>query len=67
MNSEMVRLNITLPVSLSKELNRFSGPRKRSRFIADAIELKIRQLKKKELEKSLEEVFTGLVVFHELL
>ena len=55
MSNEMVRLNITLPSSLSKELSQFAGPRKRSQFIAEAIKLKISQLKKKNLEKSLEE------------
>jgi metal-responsive CopG/Arc/MetJ family transcriptional regulator len=40
MSTEMVRLNITLPLSITKELNQFSGPRKRSQFIAEAIKLR---------------------------
>jgi metal-responsive CopG/Arc/MetJ family transcriptional regulator len=55
MRTEMVRLNITLPSSISKELNQFSAPRKRSQFIAEAIELRIRQLKEIQMEAALVE------------
>jgi len=55
MNTGMVRLNITLPLSISKELNQFSGPRKRSKFIAEAITYRINQLKKKKMEGLLAE------------
>ncbi len=46
MSTEMVRLNITLPSSIAEELNQCSVPRKRSQFIAEAITMRIRQLKK---------------------
>lgn len=50
MSTEMVRLNITLPSSITKELNKFSAPRKRSQFIAEAIKLRIKLLKDKKME-----------------
>lgn len=55
MSTEMVRLNISLPASITKELNKFTQPRKRSQFIGKAIQLLIRQLKEKEKEELLEE------------
>jgi len=55
MSTEMVRLNITLPLPISEELNRYSEPRKRSQFIAEAIKLRIVQLKKQKMEKLLTE------------
>jgi len=55
MSTEMVRLNITLPSSITEELNQFAAPRKRSQFIAEAIKQRIRQLKEKKIEASLEE------------
>ncbi|MDA3788001.1 MAG: hypothetical protein PF503_05865 [Desulfobacula sp.] len=55
MSTEMVRLNITLPLSITEELNKFSGPRKRSQFIAEAIKLRIKHLKEKKIEALLVE------------
>jgi len=55
MSTEMVRLNITLPLSITKELNQYSEPRKRSQFISEAIKLRVAQLKKQEMEKLLTE------------
>ena len=55
MSSEMVRLNISLPSSVTKELYQFSLPRKRSQFIAEAIKMRIRQLKEKKKEELLKE------------
>jgi len=55
MGTEMVRLNITLPLSITKELNQYSEPRKRSQFISEAIKLRVAQLKKQEMEKLLTE------------
>lgn len=52
---ETVRMNITLPSSLAKELKQITAPRKRSRFVSDAIALKIKQLKEQQLEKLLVE------------
>ena len=55
MNTDPVRLNITLPKKLVQSLDKLAGPRKRSRFIAKALENQIKQYKKTELEKLLAE------------
>ena len=52
---EMVRMNITLPLPLAKELKQLTGPRKRSRFVSDAIAWKIKQIKEQQLEQLLVE------------
>ena len=53
MNTDPVRLNITLPKKLVQSLDKLAGPRKRSRFIAKALENQIKQHEKTELEKLL--------------
>lgn len=53
METETVRLNITLPKGLVQAMNRVTEPRKRSRFIAEAVRQKIEQNDKEELEKLL--------------
>ena len=55
MNTKNVRLNITLPKDLVHLIDQMSGPRKRSLFIAEAVQLKVRQAKKEALEKKLTE------------
>ena len=55
MNTDPVRLNITLPKELVRSLDKLAGPRKRSRFIAEALENQIKQYEKKKLEKLLAE------------
>jgi len=55
MNTEKVRLNITLPLSIAKELYQYSEPRKRSLFVAEAIKLRILQLKQEKMKKLLTE------------
>ena len=55
MNTDSVRLNITLPRELAEELDEFSGTRKRSRFIAEALRQRIKQMEREELEKNMEE------------
>ncbi len=50
---ETVRMNITLPSSLAKELKQITAQRKRSKFISDAIAQKIKQIKEQQLEKLL--------------
>ena len=37
MNTDTVRLNITIPKELARTLDKFAGSRKRSRFIAEAV------------------------------
>ncbi len=53
MNTDPVRLNITLPKKLVQSLDKLAGTRKRSRFIAEAIENQIKQQEMTELEKLL--------------
>ena len=49
-----VRLNITLPEDLVRKLNDFVAPRRRSRFIAEAIERRIKSLEEVALRKQME-------------
>jgi metal-responsive CopG/Arc/MetJ family transcriptional regulator len=55
MNTDTVRLNITIPKELARTLDKFAGTRKRSRFIAEAVKKQIDQKRKEQLEKALEE------------
>ncbi len=55
MDTETVRLNITLPKGLVDAMNRITEPRKRSRFIAEAVRQKIELKDKEEMEKILEQ------------
>lgn len=55
MNTETVRLNITIPKDIAQALNKLTGPRKRSQFIAEAVKQRIEQKEKEELKKILEE------------
>jgi len=67
MNTENVRLNITLPKDLVHIIDQMSGPRKRSLFIAEAVQLKVRQAKKEALEKKLAEGYrAGYNQSHEM-
>jgi metal-responsive CopG/Arc/MetJ family transcriptional regulator len=53
MNTDIVRLNVTLPKELVEAMNRMTEPRKRSSFIAEAVRQKIEQKEKEEMEKLL--------------
>lgn len=55
MDTNTVRLNITIPKELARSLNEFAGPRKRSRFIVEAVKKQIDQKRKEEIDKALEE------------
>lgn len=55
MNTETVRLNVTLPKDLFKALNAHAGPRKKSQYIAQAIRKQIELDQKEALGKALEE------------
>jgi hypothetical protein len=50
-----VRLNITLPEEVVREIEKRSGPRKRNHFIPRAVERHIETLRKEEVEALLEE------------
>ena len=53
MATESVRLNITLPADLAKKLKHITASRKQSKFVAEAVEQKIKELKQKQMEKVL--------------
>ena len=59
-NTETVRLNVTLPKGLVEAMNRLTEPRKRSRFIAEAVRQKIEQKNKDEMEKLLIEGYQAV-------
>ncbi len=44
-----VRINISLPDALLEELSREVGPRKRSRFIAEAVERSLKEQRDRRL------------------
>jgi len=44
-----VRINISLPEETFKELSRDIKPRRRSRFITEAVKSSLKELKKKQL------------------
>ena len=50
-----VRLNITIPEDLSRQLDEFVGPRKKSRFIAETLRDRIEKMKEERLQQELEE------------
>ena len=55
MNTDNVRLNVTLPKDLVHLIDQMTGPRKRSLFITEAIQLKVKNIRKEALEKQLTE------------
>jgi hypothetical protein len=52
---ETVRLNITLPMPLAKELKQITAPRKLSVFVSNAIAREIKYLKEQKLKELLVE------------
>lgn len=63
MNGHAVRINISLPFELVKDLKRYSKSRKLSKFLADAAEEKIA---KDRREKALEELLEAPATFTEI-
>jgi len=55
MRSDTVRLNITLSKDLVTSLDQITGPRKRSRFIEEALEIRVKQKQKEKMDKLLKE------------
>jgi len=50
-----VKLNITIPEELARQLDKLAGSRKKSRFIAEALRKRIGEIQEQELNKILEE------------
>jgi metal-responsive CopG/Arc/MetJ family transcriptional regulator len=55
MNTDVVRMNITLPRKLVVALDNLTGHRKRSLFISEAVQQKIQQIEKDKLDTLLAE------------
>lgn len=50
-----VRLNITIPKEIAKQLERLVGPKGKSAFITECIRQRIEQIKKEKLQELLKE------------
>ena len=50
-----VRLNITLPEELAEQLDKLVAPKKKSRFIAEALRERVGKIQNEQLQKLLEE------------
>ena len=50
-----VRLNVTLPEELARQLNNLAGPKKKSRFIAETLRQRIEKIQNEQLQTLLEE------------
>jgi len=55
MNTDNVRMNITIPKKLADALGKYAGTRKKSQCIAEALAAYISRKEKEELDKALEE------------
>lgn len=51
----VIRMNITIPDELFEQIEKFTPPRKRSQFIAEALKQRIEKIQNERLQKSLEE------------
>lgn len=51
----VVRMNITLPEDLARKLSTLLGSKKKSQFIAEALEQRIENIEHEGLQKTLEE------------
>ncbi len=53
----VVRLNVTIPEELARQLDELVGPRKKSQFIAETLRQRIEKIQEEELNKILEEAY----------
>jgi len=51
----VVRMNITIPKELAEQICKFTPPRKRSLFVAEALRQKVMEIQHERIEKALEE------------
>jgi metal-responsive CopG/Arc/MetJ family transcriptional regulator len=51
----MVRMNITLPEDLARQLDQLVGPRKKSHFITETLKERVKRIEENKLQKMLEE------------
>ena len=50
-----VRMNITIPEELARQMNQLTDPRKRSQFISEALKHRIEEIQREITQKALEE------------
>jgi len=50
-----VRINITIPDQLASKLDKMVSPRKKSKFIVESLEERIRKIEREKLRNGLEE------------
>ena len=51
----VVRMNITIPQELARQVDELTGPRKRSQFISEALKHRIDEIQREKAQKALEE------------
>jgi len=51
----VVRMNITLPEELAREIDKLVEPKKKSQFIAETLQQRIERIQHEKLQKMLEE------------
>ena len=51
----VVRMNITIPQELARQVGKLTGPRKRSQFISEALKHRIEEIQREKAQKALEE------------
>ena len=51
----MVRMNITIPEDLARQLDQLVDSRKKSRFIAETLKNRVKEIEEDKLQKMLEE------------
>jgi len=51
----MIRMNITIPEDLARQLDKLVGPRKKSRFITETLKERVKKIEEDKLQKMLEE------------
>ena len=51
----VVRMNITIPQELARQVDELTDPRKRSQFISEALKHRIEEIQHEKAQKALEE------------
>ena len=51
----VVRMNITIPQELARQVDELTNPRKRSQFISEALKHRIDEIQREKAQKALEE------------
>jgi CopG family transcriptional regulator/antitoxin EndoAI len=51
----VVRMNITIPQELARQIGELTGPRKRSQFISETLKHRMEEIQREKAQKALEE------------